>query len=203
MRTLDERLPAPTRVAEAPQLWVADDFLDGDDIDAALAFFGDEGSVAAHAHHYGWDGSGFVAEVPARATPALARIADRVTRATGVTSAGEGTFRFRHYGEGEAHPPHCDAYDSGDGRLAVTALVHLLDGVEGGETAFPAASPEPVAVSPRRGRLVAWTSLLPDGREDPASVHAGMPVRAGSKAVLMYFAYVPHGAYDVRLALGG
>jgi len=69
---------APARVARAPALWVVDDFVDDAEIEALLAVFGDEALVEARADHFGWDGSGFVAEIAADQHPTLAALMRRI-----------------------------------------------------------------------------------------------------------------------------
>ena len=93
--------------------------------------------------------------------------------------------------EGEGHRPHVDAYTFEDTRLAVSTLLTLIQPEEGGETRFLDARPTPLAVQQRRGRLIAWTSTLPGGADDPASRHDGAPVVRGAKAVLLAFVYRP------------
>ncbi|MCB9703134.1 MAG: 2OG-Fe(II) oxygenase [Myxococcales bacterium] len=187
----EDLYPTPTRVAAAPALWVVDEFLGEREIEALLELFGDEGFVQDHADHYGWDGSGFAAEVAADQHPTLAAVMERIEAALGCTSSLTPTLRFRYYPEEHGHPPHVDAYTEGEHRLAITALITLVAADEGGETRFVDALPEPVAVAPRRGRMVAWTSTLAGGADDPASRHDGAPVLRGAKGVLLAFLYLP------------
>lgn len=194
-------LAAPVRVATAPALWVVDDFVDDAEIEALLAVFGDEALVEARADHFGWDGSGFVAEIAADQHPTLASIMRRIEATLGRRSALTPTLRLRHYPEDHGHPPHVDGYTVGEHRLAITALITLIAAEEGGETRFVAAEPEPVAVAPRKGRMVAWTSTLVGGEDDPASRHDGAPVRRGAKAVLLAFLYLPTAEHDGALDL--
>ncbi|MBS0461502.1 MAG: 2OG-Fe(II) oxygenase [Proteobacteria bacterium] len=90
-----------------------------------------------------------------------------------------------HYGVGEQYRPHRDYFmptapqlrQAGGQRLA-TVCVYLNEVAQGGQTDFPERG---VSVSPRRGRAVTFRNLHADGRPDPASLHAGMPVLAGEK----------------------
>lgn len=186
---LEEVLPAPQPLAQAPWLVVQDDFASPEECAAVLALFADEDWVAAEADHYGWDGSGFAAEVEAPRAPLLAHLHARMEEALGRRTLTRRTLRMRYYGEGEGHPAHTDAYEADGLRLVATALLYLQDTEAGGETCFPAARPAPLAVAPRLGRVVLWTSTLPDGAADPASMHEGAPVLRGSKAVLLGFVY--------------
>ncbi|MCA9635847.1 MAG: hypothetical protein KC420_07420 [Myxococcales bacterium] len=168
----EDLYPTPTRVAAAPALWVVDEFLGEREIEALLELFGDEGFVQDHADHYGWDGSGFAAEVAADQHPTLAAVMERIEAALGCTSSLTPTLRFRYYPEEHGHPPHVDAYTEGEHRLAITALITLVAADEGGETRFVDALPEPVAVAPRRGRMVAGWVIQ---ERDPLIVLQAMP----------------------------
>ncbi|MFA4578600.1 2OG-Fe(II) oxygenase, partial [Xanthomonas perforans] len=59
-----------------------------------------------------------------------------------------------------------------------TVCVYLNDVGAAGETEFPVAG---VRVRPRPGTLVCFDNLHADGRPDADSLHAGLPVTAGSK----------------------
>lgn len=177
--------------AQQPALQVADGFATAEECAAVLARFGDGAWVEAHADFHGWDAHGFVAEVEASQDPALDALCRRMEAQIGRPSAGRRTLRLRYYQEGQGHPLHCDAYEIEGLQLQVTALLYLMDTEAGGETRFPQARPAPVSVAPRLGRVVVWTSTLPDGRPDPASVHDAAPVIRGAKAALLGFVYGP------------
>lgn len=203
MRTVgsDQHFAAPTRLAQGPSLWVRDDFLDDETIDAVLALFGDETFLAEHADHYGWDRAGFAAEIPADQHPVLRAVMDRVEAAVGFRSAQTPTFRMRYYDEGQGHRAHVDAYTFEDTRLAISTLIGMVEPAEGGETRFLAAEPEPLAVTPKKRRLVAWTSTLRGGDDDPRSLHDGATVTRGAKGVLLGFLYLPKEQIDGELTL--
>jgi len=90
------------------------------------------------------------------------------------------------YGPGEQYHPHRD-YLPPDavmqnrpqaGNRARTICTYLNDVDAGGETVFPHAG---VSVAPVAGRAVVFDNLHPDGRPDPESLHAGLPVTRGEK----------------------
>jgi TPR repeat protein len=64
------------------------------------------------------------------------------------------------------------------GQRVHTVFTYLSDVERGGATDFPEIG---VRVAPRRGRIVHFTNLRPDGSGDGRTVHAGMPVEAGEK----------------------
>ena len=203
MRTITaaEHLSVPTRLADQPHIWAVDDFIDADTAAAALAVFSEEAFLAENADHYGWDSRSFAAEIMAARHPVLAAIMARVEAAVGHRSAHEPTFRFRWYNEGQGHPPHTDAYTFEDTRLSISTLIGLACPEAGGETRFPDALPEPVAVAPRLGRLVAWTSTTAGGVTDPYSRHDGAVVIAGTKGILLGFLYLEQGAITGDLVM--
>lgn len=197
----DAHHAAPVRLAARPALWVVDDHLGDADVEALLALFGDESFVTAAADEVVWDAAGFCAEIAAARHPLLDRVCRRVEALLGTRSALPPRVRFRYYRHEQSHPPHFDAYSEQGATLAVTVLMTLIAPQSGGETRFPDAEPAPVAVAPRRGRLVAWTNTLPGGAVDPASRHDAAPVAAGAKAVVLVFIYWPADAAHGELAL--
>ncbi|CAD7739667.1 hypothetical protein LMG31886_29730 [Xanthomonas hydrangeae] len=90
------------------------------------------------------------------------------------------------YAPGEHYRAHRDYLPPGTiaadrpaaGNRLRTACVYLNDVGAGGETDFPVAG---VRVRPRAGSVVCFDNLQADGRPDPDSLHAGLPVTTGSK----------------------
>jgi hypothetical protein len=198
----DETFPHPTRLADRPELWILDGFLGTNELDALTDFFADEERALSVAWHAGADEAGYAAEFPADADPSLRAVADKMEALLGVRSALERSLRLRAYARGEGHRLHCDAYEIEGHKLAVTGLVYLADTEAGGETRFPQAAPGPLAIAPRAGRFIAWTSTGTGGADDPYSVHAADAVRRGTKLVLMVFSYLPLAEHPARLAIG-
>jgi prolyl 4-hydroxylase len=89
-------------------------------------------------------------------------------------------FRAHHdwFGENEPYWPRMQA--SG-GQRTWTAMIYLNDVAEGGATWFPKAG---VRVQPRRGLLLAWNNMRPDGSPNHATIHEGMPVVEGVKYIV-------------------
>lgn len=95
----------------------------------------------------------------------------------------------QRYRPGEQFKPHNDYFHEGtsywelervSGQRTWTAMIYLND-VEGGDTRFPAAG---LSISPTPGMLVLWNNLDSNGRPNRATLHAGTPVRSGTKYVL-------------------
>jgi prolyl 4-hydroxylase len=180
--------PRLTPVASAPRVYVQDGFATDAECDHLLAFAADRAELAALGIPVKADSTGFSFEYPLAVDPVATALADRIETTLGVRNALGGTLRFRLYGPGEAHPPHVDTFRIGDLDLVATAIVALTDVAAGGATAFPHAVP-PLAVRPRRGRLLAWLNNCPDGSPDPLSFHEGQAVESGEKGTITLFAY--------------
>lgn len=94
------------------------------------------------------------------------------------------------YQEGEEYKPHVDYFtdeqmltnrgarrDYGGQRTA-TFLLYLRAPEAGGETAYLAPG---IDVAGERGMAVIHYNVMPDGRQDDASLHAGKPILQGEK----------------------
>ncbi|HEX7709817.1 MAG TPA: 2OG-Fe(II) oxygenase [Sphingomonadaceae bacterium] len=80
----------------------------------------------------------------------------------------------------QASPGWAIERDNG-GQRAFTAMVYLNDVSDGGETDFPRLD---LAVAPRQGVMLVWNNADRDGVPNPFTVHAGNPVRSGTKYVV-------------------
>lgn len=90
--------------------------------------------------------------------------------------------RYRH---GDTFEDHFDAgHWSGEpyGERARTVVIYLNDPSRGAGTRFRKLGLE---VDAKRGRLLTWGNLLPNGERDPRMMHAGLPVRRGFKTILV------------------
>ena len=192
--------PTLVAVSQTPRLYVADGFLTRDEITHVLACGNDDDALAARGVTVRHDRSGRSCELPVDGDPVLSAIRARVEQRLGVVNLHGSTMRFRHYDAGEEHPPHLDCYEIAGSHLVITALMHLLDCPDGGDTTFPRAWPAPVSIRPKAGRLVAWFNYYPNGARDEASYHLGSAVRAGHKATITAFIYAPLDAARVRPA---
>lgn len=70
------------------------------------------------------------------------------------------------------------------GERLITFLVYLNDDYDGGETAFPALG---VTHKGMRGDGLMFVNVLPDGKPNGRSVHAGRPTTRGEKWLLSQF----------------
>lgn len=97
----------------------------------------------------------------------------------------------QRYAVGQEFKQHTDYFDplgidyekycSVAGQRTWTAMVYLNEPDAGGATRFKAIDK---IVQPETGKLLMWNNRRPDGSVNPATLHHGMKVRAGTKYVL-------------------
>jgi hypothetical protein len=180
-----------TAIGERPRLYVIDDFASEAETEHVVAIVSERERLEQHAQSWERDKNSFVAELSRVSDATLARIAARSEALLGTCNDRGESLRLRAYVPGEAHGLHTDSYQDGDAILVATALLYLVDVEAGGGTRFPHARPQPVTITPRRGRLLLWFGHLEDGSLDPCSAHESLPVEAGHKLVLNNFIYKP------------
>ena len=103
------------------------------------------------------------------------KIKNGVAEITGFPVENQEDFHFVKYNTDGEYKVHTDGKDR-----PKTALVYLNDGFIGGETEFPKLN---MIIKPETGKLVIWDNTLEDGSGDPDSLHAGLPVIAGTKYI--------------------
>ena len=112
--------------------------------------------------------------------PAIHALNRRLAAAS-RTAVGQGEpLQVLRYRPGGEYRPHFDAIPGFANQRAMTMLVWLNDGYDGGETLFPTAG---LKLKGRPGDAILFRNTGPDGRRDPASGHAGLPVTAGEKRI--------------------
>ena len=93
------------------------------------------------------------------------------------TDQGE-PLQLLRYRPGGEYKPHMDALPAEPNQRVLTVLVYLSDDYEGGETAFPNCG---LSFRGRTGEALLFRNSGADGRPDPLSLHAGLPVTRGAK----------------------
>lgn len=121
----------------------------------------------------------------------VAKIENRICTTLGLNPRLGETMQGQVYEVGQQFKAHHDHFLKGSiywdgqmkegGQRSWTAMVYLNEPIAGGETEFPIAG---LTVQPRRGMLVIWNNMDVDGAPNPASLHAGLPVRAGTKFIV-------------------
>jgi prolyl 4-hydroxylase len=112
--------------------------------------------------------------------PAVHALNRRLAAASGTGVEQGEPLQVLRYRPGGEYRLHFDAIPGFANQRAMTMLVWLNDEYEGGETHFP--TPE-LKLKGRPGDAVLFRNVGTDGRQDPASGHAGLPVRAGEKLI--------------------
>lgn len=126
--------------------------------------------------------------------PQMKKISQRIGKLMNCDYQYFEDFQVIYYKVSEEYKYHYDAYNpefkekykkfcSERGNRIGTVLVYLNDVEEGGETAFDSIdkSKEPLLVKAKKGRLVLFKNLNPDGSLNKKSRHAGLPVKKGEK----------------------
>lgn len=117
---------------------------------------------------------------------ALRLVQLRIAAAAGVDLPHAEHLTVLRYAPGQEYRPHRDYVPPGAverdrpeaGNRARTICVYLNAVAAGGDTEFPLAG---VRIAPAPGRAVVFDNLHSDGRPDPDSLHAGLPVERGEK----------------------
>lgn len=119
------------------------------------------------------------------------KLAERIDALLGLDRAHAEPMQGQRYLPGEQYRHHSDHFRLDrahwqrerlrGGQRSWTAMIYL-NGVEaGGATDFPRLG---LSLTPQPGLLVAWNNMDRRGRPNPALLHAGTPVVAGSKYVI-------------------
>lgn len=103
-----------------------------------------------------------------------------------------------HYLQGQEYTPH---YDVGPEEVVcrwISALLYFNTPTRGGGTSFPLSN---VELEAKKGQLMFFYDLLPDGNLDDYSMHAGKPVLEGEKWIGAAWIWDPYYAkYDTTAA---
>ncbi|HEY0131327.1 MAG TPA: 2OG-Fe(II) oxygenase [Allosphingosinicella sp.] len=112
--------------------------------------------------------------------PAVHALNRRLAAATG-TSVDQGEpLQILRYSVGQQYRRHLDAVPGLANQRVLTAIVYLNQGYEGGGTCFPRVG---LTVEGRKGDALVFRNASADGRVDPLSEHAGLPVTSGTKFI--------------------
>lgn len=113
-------------------------------------------------------------------TPFLHALNRRIAAASGTTVDQGEPLQVLRYSPGQEYKAHFDALPNAGNQRALTMLVYLNDDYDGGETAFVRTG---LKVKGRIGDGLLFRNAGPDGRPDPMSHHAGLPVLRGRKLI--------------------
>lgn len=191
-----DRLAATTGVQKVPNrqldLFLVRDFLSADDCALICALIDADRRPSEIANDIG-DRAFRTSETcdldPAQ--PVVQRVERLLHMLTGISAGFGEDIQGQRYAPGQEFKPHTDTFTPGtpdfyrhcarQGQRTWTAMLYLNEPEAGGATRFKMINK---TVQPETGKLLLWHNLLPDGRENPATLHHGMKVRAGTKYVI-------------------
>jgi prolyl 4-hydroxylase len=126
-----------------------------------------------------------------RAHPDVAALDARICALTGLDPAHGEPMQGQRYAVGQEFKAHTDyfqpdgldylTYCALSGQRTWTVMVYLNQPEAGGATRFKEIGK---TVQPEAGKLLAWNNRTRDGGVNPATIHHGMKVRAGTKYIV-------------------
>ena len=121
----------------------------------------------------------------------IASIAAKLSAYCGIDRQYGEPLQGQRYAVGQEFKAHTDYFEPGgmdferycgrSGNRSWTLMVYLNEPQAGGATRFTKIDK---IIKPEVGKLIAWNNRLPDGGMNPATIHHGMKVRAGTKYVI-------------------
>jgi prolyl 4-hydroxylase len=122
---------------------------------------------------------------------AVLQVEEKISRILGINLSYSEVMQGQHYKVGEEFREHTDYFEpktdeykkhaTSKGNRTWTFMVYLNNTPKGGGTHFPSINK---TFYPKKGAAVAWNNLYADGRPNPDTKHAGMPVEEGEKLVI-------------------
>lgn len=123
--------------------------------------------------------------------PLVAEIDARICTYLSIDRQFGEPIQGQRYAIGQEFKNHTDYFEPGGadyarycsvaGQRTWTAMIYLNEPAAGGATRFKVIDK---IVQPETGKLLAWNNRRADGTVNPATLHAGMKVRAGVKYVI-------------------
>jgi prolyl 4-hydroxylase len=118
-------------------------------------------------------------------------IDERVANLLGIESENAETLQGQRYAPNQQFRAHCDYFHESSeywprmletgGQRTWTAMAYLNNVEEGGATWFPRAG---IRFKPKRGLLVIWNNMMPDGTPNYDTIHEGTRVIEGTKYIV-------------------
>lgn len=122
----------------------------------------------------------------------LKYVQQRVYELTSLPQENQENPSIINYQKGGYYNAHFDCFDESDkdfekriipngGQRIYSCLLYLNEDFIGGLTAFPR---QKKSIVPETGKLIWWNNTTPDGIRLEESLHAGLPVKKGSKWIM-------------------
>lgn len=115
----------------------------------------------------------------------LARIEERLALLLGCSRRHLEEWQATRYRKNDHFDYHVDGGNwehTAAGERKRSIIMYLDTPRRGGETSFRALNR---TIAARAGRLLVWNNLLPTGKCNFAMIHAGLPVKNGTKTILV------------------
>lgn len=129
--------------------------------------------------------------------PAIHALNRRLAAASRTMPEQGEPLQVLRYRSGGEYKPHFDAIPGFSNQRIMTFLVWLNADYDGGETVFPTPG---LKLKGKPGDAILFRNTGPDGRRDPASGHAGLPVSAGEKIIASR--WIRERAFEMPLGAG-
>lgn len=184
--------PAAYRLpVEGVEIYAVTDFLSARDCQRLMAVI-DEVAQPSPTYNNNTDGgrTSYTGDVDPR-DPFIRMLQRRIDDLMGMEPALGETLQGQRYTEGQEFKHHYDYFVASHeywdderkrgGQRSWTAMGYLNPVEAGGATDFPRID---LSIPPQAGVLLMWNNMLPDGRPNPRTIHAGAPVVRGVKYVL-------------------
>jgi prolyl 4-hydroxylase len=123
--------------------------------------------------------------------PVVQRVEAAIGEATGLHPMFGEPLQGQRYAPGQEFKAHTDYFEPNGvdfhrfcavaGNRTWTVMIYLNEPEAGGATRFKAIDK---TIQPETGKLVAWNNRRADGSPNPATIHHGMKVRAGTKYII-------------------
>lgn len=191
-RRLGAHKPAQVLLADPVELWAVGGFFSGEECTQLMELID---RVARPSLTYNGEvdnrlRTSYSAALD-RHDPLVRKLQRRIDTLLGFDRLHGEMLQGQRYTQGQEFKPHTDWFpqlspgwarerDNG-GQRAFTAMVFLNTVHDGGETDFPHLD---LAIPPRQGMLLVWNNADREGVPNPYTMHAGNPVRSGTKYVV-------------------
>jgi len=126
-----------------------------------------------------------------RFSPQVQPIDEAIAELLGIPAENGETLQGQRYAPGQHFRAHHDYFHESEsywqqmqasgGQRTWTAMIYLNDVEDGGATWFPQAG---FKIAPRRGLLLAWNNMNPDGTPNERTLHEGTDVVEGTKYIV-------------------
>jgi prolyl 4-hydroxylase len=123
------------------------------------------------------DACGFTPDLE---TPVVRALNRRLAAASGTSVEQGEPLQILRYRPGGEYKPHFDSIPGEANQRIWTIIVWLTEDYEGGETWF--MTPK-LALKGQTGDAILFRNADADGRRDPNTAHAGLPVTRGEKVI--------------------